>query len=101
MVIPHGNTWGFYTPPGTSWDKQLAAHDDPAQREPLFEIFSGHGNSEEYRDFRAVEFDSDDTALLPRADARTTYRVVGVQARSSVSAASTRVRATRSANAGP
>ncbi|MBW2399415.1 MAG: DUF3604 domain-containing protein [Deltaproteobacteria bacterium] len=70
MVIPHGNTWGFYTPPGTSWDKQLAAHDDPARREPLFEIFSGHGNSEKYRDFRAVEFDSDGTAYCPepRAD---------------------------------
>jgi hypothetical protein len=65
FVIPHGNTWGFYTPPGTRWDKQLAAHDDPDRREPLFEIFSGHGNSEEYRDFRAVEFDSDGIARCP------------------------------------
>ncbi|UCH30500.1 MAG: DUF3604 domain-containing protein [Myxococcales bacterium] len=55
MVIPHGTTWGFYTPEGYVYDKQLAAkHDDP-QWQQLVEVFSGHGNSEEYRDFRAVE----------------------------------------------
>jgi hypothetical protein len=58
LVIPHGNTWGVYTPPGSSWDAQLSAHDDPARREPLFEIFSGHGNTEEHRAWRAVEFDA-------------------------------------------
>jgi hypothetical protein len=66
MVIPHGNTWGFYTPPGTTWDKQLAALDDPARREPLFEIFSGHGSTEEYRDWRAVEFDDAGEAHCPK-----------------------------------
>ena len=65
LVIPHGNTWGFYTPPGSSWDKQLAAHDDPGRREPLFEVFSGHGNSEEYREWRAVEFDAEGGARCP------------------------------------
>ena len=30
IVIPHGTSWGFYSPPGSSWDKQLnAAQHDP------------------------------------------------------------------------
>ena len=55
LVIPHGNTWGFYTPPLISWDKQLRDHEDPESREFLIEVFSGHGNIEEYRDWRALE----------------------------------------------
>ncbi len=66
LVIPHGNTWGFYTPPLTSWDRQLAAHDDPEKREFLFEVFSGHGNTEEYRSFRAIEIDEDGAPRCPR-----------------------------------
>ncbi len=65
MVIPHGNTWGFYTPPGSSWDEQLtAAQHDPA-RQTLLEVFSGHGNSEEYRGFQEVVFDAHGVAQCP------------------------------------
>lgn len=54
IVIPHGTTWGFYTPLGYTWDKQLRANLDDANLQRLVEVFSGHGNSEEYRSFRSA-----------------------------------------------
>jgi len=67
LVIPHGTTWGFYTPPGSAWDKQLkgAMHDPTRQK--LIEVFSGHGNSEEYRSWREVRFAKDGTPQCPVA----------------------------------
>ncbi len=62
LVIPHGSSWGYYTPQGTTWDKQLVARHRP-ELFRLIEIYSGHGNSEEYRDYRNVE-------LLPDGSAR-------------------------------
>jgi hypothetical protein len=69
LVIPHGNTWGFYTPPGSSWDKQLVgAQHDPA-RQSLIEVYSGHGNSEEFRDFREIAFDAQGNPVCPEPTA--------------------------------
>ena len=64
IVIPHGNTWGFYTPPGTSWDKQLTAANDPDRR-TLIEVYSGHGNSEEYRTFQEIAYDANGAPVCP------------------------------------
>lgn len=65
IVIPHGTTWGFYTPPGSDWAKQLEGpmHDDA--RQTLFEIYSGHGNSDQYSTLVDVEFDAEGNASCP------------------------------------
>jgi len=67
MVIPHGTTWGLYTPQGSAWDKQLAGDMHDPKRQRLIEIYSGHGNSEEYRSWREVEFAADGTPRCPAA----------------------------------
>ena len=65
MVIPHGTTWGFYTPPGYTYDKQI----NPAQRNPdkqkLIEVYSGHGNSEQYRTFKDIDYNDKGEPFCP------------------------------------
>jgi hypothetical protein len=65
LVIPHGTTWGIYTPPGSAWDKQLSAAQNDAERQRLIEVYSGHGNSEEYRDWQEIDFDAQGEAICP------------------------------------
>ncbi|MFO0651159.1 MAG: DUF3604 domain-containing protein [Polyangiales bacterium] len=65
IVIPHGSTWGFYTPPGYRYAAHLTReHTDP-RREFLIEVYSGHGNSEEYRTFHEVEYDARGAPVCP------------------------------------
>ncbi len=65
LVIPHGTTWGFYTPPGYVFDKALADANFDRSREPLIEVYSGHGNSEEFRSWRPVDSDAAGDAECP------------------------------------
>ena len=52
LDIPHGTAWGVYTPVSTTIEKHLAADQFDPDKQRLIEIMSGHGNSEEYRDWR-------------------------------------------------
>ena len=65
LVIPHGTSWGAYTPAGSSWDKQLEGSQHDPLRQSLIEVYSGHGDSEVYRDWRAIEWGPDGTAICP------------------------------------
>ena len=65
LVIPHGTSWGFYTPLGSSWDKQLTNTQHNPRWQRLIEVYSGHGNSEEYRDWREVLLGKDDARACP------------------------------------
>ena len=65
IVIPHGTAWGIYTPPSSSWDKQLRGDLHDPKRQTLLEVYSGHGDAEVYRDWRAVEFAADGTPRCP------------------------------------
>jgi hypothetical protein len=49
LVIPHGLAWGLHAPPGARLDDQLSARQHDPRRQRLLEIFSGHGNGEEFR----------------------------------------------------
>lgn len=69
LVIPHGTTWGYYTPPGSSWEKQLTRAEHDPKRQKLIEIYSGHGNSEQHRDWQAVAYDSNGEMVCPEATA--------------------------------
>ncbi len=54
LVIPHGTTWGLMTPTGFDIARELTSNQHDAGRQRLFEVYSGHGSAEEYRDRRAA-----------------------------------------------
>jgi hypothetical protein len=65
LVIPHGTSWGVYTPPGSSVEKQLTRSAHDPERQTLIEIMSGHGNSEKYRSWREFELDAKGERFCP------------------------------------
>lgn len=70
IVIPHGLAWGIHAPPGATLDNQLAPGMHDPDRQILLEVFSGHGNSEEYRPWLARRAANEDAAVCaePTAD---------------------------------
>ena len=65
LVIPHGTTWGMYTPAGADWRKQVTRAQHDPQRQRLIEIYSGHGDSDVHRAWRAVERGADGRVRCP------------------------------------
>jgi hypothetical protein len=65
IVIPHGQSWGFHVPLGTSWDNRLNYEGHDSNKQILLEIMSGHGNSEEYRDISSVNFSQTNNMSCP------------------------------------
>ncbi len=65
LEIPHGTTWGTYTPAGADMAKQLVPGDFDPDRQRLIEIMSGHGNAEVYRDWAPFELDENGERQCP------------------------------------
>lgn len=57
IVIPHGMAWGNSAPPNASWDHYFDKGLINNNIVRLLEVYSGHGNSEAYRDFTERAFD--------------------------------------------
>ena len=65
LVIPHGTAWGLSNPPSADWAHELTPGiaDDP--RQSLVEVYSGHGNSEQYRPWREYTVGPDGRKQCP------------------------------------
>jgi hypothetical protein len=55
LVIPHGLSWGIHAPAGSRLDVSLDRLQYQPRRERLLEIYSGHGNNEEFRAAAGVD----------------------------------------------
>jgi hypothetical protein len=66
MVIPHGTAWGNTAPPLSAWDTQLNKKNHNPNYQKLIELYSGHGNTEEYRSWRALNNSKDAILSCPQ-----------------------------------
>ena len=68
LVIPHGTSWGLMTPTGFSLARPLEEAQHDPERERLFEIYSGHGSAEAWRDWPGALAEGDPVCPAPSAD---------------------------------
>ena len=55
LVIPHGLSWGLHAPRGARLETQLTPEQHDPDRQRLIEIYSGHGNAEQYRPWHGAD----------------------------------------------
>jgi len=65
LVIPHGTTWGIHAPANATMSSQLTRNQHDPNRQRLFEVYSGHGNSEVYKDVKHFLKTSDGKNICP------------------------------------
>ena len=65
LVIPHGTTWGIHSPPESSFKTQLENGNHDPLKQRLIEVYSGHGNSELYKDIKHVDYDEKGNPFCP------------------------------------
>ena len=65
IVIPHGTSWGLMTPRGFSLARELETGQHDPDRQLLFEVYSGHGSAEPYRDWPGAFSTGDDALVCP------------------------------------
>lgn len=65
IVIPHGMAWGNSAPPNATWDHYFEKGMINNHIVRLLEVYSGHGNSEQYRNFEARSFDEQGNVYCP------------------------------------
>lgn len=70
IVIPHGTAWGLHVPHLTDWKSQLTAAKHDAKFQRLFEVYSGHGSSEQWKPWNepVVGKDGELTCPAPTKD---------------------------------
>ena len=65
LVIPHGLAWGTTNPLTGDFKNQMDQHEQRYQK--LLEVYSGHGNSEQFEDFQRTGVDAAGESYCPPA----------------------------------
>ncbi len=65
LLIPHGTSWGLMTPRGFDLARELETGQHDPDRQKLFEVYSGHGASEVYRDWPGAFASGEDALVCP------------------------------------
>ena len=65
LVIPHGTAWGIHAPAGSNLSYQLLEGQHDPEKQRLIEVYSGHGNSEIFKDFKHAKQIDDGSYICP------------------------------------